>query len=104
MPANDVLTDRAVRNARAETSPRKLFDGGGLYLLVNADGAKYWRFKYRIDGRERLISFGALIRAIRGYRGSEITRCALQLAPLVFVRPGELQKAEWKEIDLAKAE
>jgi integrase len=263
MPAKDVLSDRAVRNARAETSPRKLFDGGGLYLLLNPDGAKYWRFKYRVDGRERLISFGcypectlaeardlrdrarkqvkagidpsahrkqeriarrvaaentfeavarewianrsrkwkplntrivtrrlekdifprigrepisrltgpvlldvlkkveqrgfnetahrirqyldavfryamqthrvtsnptphpetlvpvqhgrfghltdpaeigALIRAIRAYRGSAITRCALQFAPLVFVRPGELQKAEWKEFDLEKAE
>lgn len=263
MAAKDVLTDRAVRSARAESSPRKVFDGGGLYLLVNPDGAKYWRFKYRIDGKERLISFGsypectlaearelrdqarkqvkagvdpsahrkqekiarriaanntfeavarewianrskkwtplnskivtrrlekdvfprighepiakltgpalldvlkkieargfnetahrirqyieavfryamqthrvasnptphpetlvpvkherfghltdpaeigALIRAIRGYSGSEITRAALQFAPLVFVRPGELQKAEWKEFDLAKAE
>jgi hypothetical protein len=35
-----------------------VFDGGGLYLLVNLDGAKYWRFKYRIAGKERLISFG----------------------------------------------
>lgn len=42
----------------------------------------------------------ALLRAIDGYRGSNVTRYALQLAPLVFVRPGELRKAEWIEIDL----
>jgi integrase len=47
---------------------------------------------------------GALIRAIRGYRGSEITRCERQFAPLVFVRPGKLKKAEWREFDLEKAE
>ena len=46
----------------------------------------------------------ALLRAIDGYQGSLIVRCALQLAPLVFVRPGELRKAEWSEFDLDGAE
>jgi integrase len=45
-----------------------------------------------------------LLRAIDGYRGSDVTRYALQLAPLVFVRPGELRKAEWSEIDLEAGE
>jgi integrase len=43
-----------------------------------------------------------LLRAIDGYAGHIITRCALRLAPLVFVRPGELRKAEWSEIDTDK--
>lgn len=47
---------------------------------------------------------GELLRAIDCYAGSFITRCALQLAPLVFVRPGELRKAEWQEFDLERAE
>lgn len=47
---------------------------------------------------------GALLRSIAGYQGSVITRCALRLAPLVFVRPGELRNAEWSEIDLDRAE
>lgn len=47
---------------------------------------------------------GALLRAIKNYKGSYITRYALQLAPLVFVRPGELRHAEWLEINLDKAE
>ncbi|BAO29367.1 tyrosine-type recombinase/integrase [Sulfuritalea hydrogenivorans] len=46
----------------------------------------------------------ALLRAIDGYHGSLIARCALRLAPLVFVRPGELRHAEWAEIDLDRAE
>jgi integrase len=45
-------------------------------------------------------AIGELLRAINGYTGSFITKCALQLAPLVFVRPGELRHAEWSEIDL----
>jgi integrase len=47
---------------------------------------------------------GALLRAMDGYTGSEIVRNALLLAPLVFVRPGELRKAEWKDIDLDAGE
>jgi integrase len=45
-----------------------------------------------------------LLRAIDGYQGTFVTKCALRLAPLLFVRPGELRKAEWAEIDLDKAE
>lgn len=47
---------------------------------------------------------GALLRAIYGYQGGAVVRAALRLAPLVFVRPGELRHAEWKDIDLEKAE
>ena len=47
---------------------------------------------------------GGLLRAIDGYDGHIITICALKLAPLVFVRPGELRHAEWSEIDLNSAE
>lgn len=43
---------------------------------------------------------GELLRAIDGYEGQPITRIALQLSPYVFVRPGELRRAEWAEIDL----
>lgn len=46
----------------------------------------------------------ALLRAMDCYQGSFVTKCALRLAPLVFVRPGELRKAEWAEIDLDHAE
>jgi len=258
------LTATAIRNARATGKPLKLFDGGGLYLLVNPNGSRWWRFKYRRLGKEKLLSFGTfpdislkdarerrddarkqlaagidpgehrkarkaalaelgensfavvarewfakyspswaaghsdkiirrlerdifpwlggrpiaeikapellatlrriesrgaietahraqqncsqvfryavatgraerdltsdlrgaltpvkerhhasitdprrvgeLMRAIEGYRGSFITKCALGLAPLVFVRPGELRKAEWTEFDLDNAE
>ena len=47
---------------------------------------------------------GKLLHNIDGYQGSFVTRCALQISPLVFLRPGELRKAEWVEIDLDKAE
>ena len=46
----------------------------------------------------------ALLRQLHGYSGSVIVRCALQIAPLVFVRPGELRQAKWQDIDLEDSE
>lgn len=45
-----------------------------------------------------------LLRALDGYEGTFAVSCALRLAPLVFVRPGELRKAEWSDIDLDAAQ
>ena len=49
-------------------------------------------------------AMGELLRAIEGYRGNLVTCSALKLAPLVFVRPGELRRAEWSEIDFEQAQ
>jgi integrase len=258
------LTDTTVRNAKPESKPRKLADEKGLFLLIHSNGSKYWRFKYRFEGKEKLlalgiypdvslaqarqrrdearkllanevdpgvykqeakrarkdmagnsfeaigrewyakhspnwapshgdkiirrlerdifpwigsrpvaeitahillttlrrieergaletahrahqncsqifryavatgraerdpcvdlrgalppakekhhpsitdpVAIGELLRAVEGYRGSFVTKCALQLAPLLFVRPGELRRAEWSEVNLENAE
>ena len=47
---------------------------------------------------------GELLRAIDGYQGSFIVKCALKLAPLFFVRPGELRNAEWEEVSFENTE
>ena len=52
------LTDIAIRKAKAGDNPYKLFDGGGLFLLVSKNRAKGWRLKYRFEGKEKLISLG----------------------------------------------
>lgn len=49
-------------------------------------------------------AIGELLRDLDGYEGQFVTRCALQLAPLLFVRPSELRQAEWREFDLNTAE
>jgi integrase len=54
-----VLTDTAVRLAKAGASDRKLSDSKGLYLLVTATGSKLWRLKYRIDGKEKKLALGS---------------------------------------------
>jgi len=45
-----------------------------------------------------------LLRMIDGYDGSFVVKCALRIAPLLFVRPGELRAMEWKDVDLANSE
>lgn len=53
------LTDTAIRNAKPKGKSYKLADGFGLYLLVNPTGSRLWRMKYRIEGREKLLSIGS---------------------------------------------
>ncbi|MES2661721.1 MAG: tyrosine-type recombinase/integrase [Pseudomonadota bacterium] len=52
------LTDTAIRTSKPLDKPFKLYDEGGLFLQVTPSGGKWWRFKYRFDGKEKLLSFG----------------------------------------------
>lgn len=52
------LTDTAIRNAKPGEKPVKLFDERGLYLEVSPAGGKWWRLKYRFDGKEKRLSLG----------------------------------------------
>ena len=54
MPLNDL----SIRKAKANNRPFKLSDGGGLYLLIRPDGARYWRMDYRCAGRRGTLAFG----------------------------------------------
>ena len=52
------LSDVKIRNAKPSGKQVKLYDMDGLYLLVTPQGGKYWRFKYRFNGKERLLALG----------------------------------------------
>ena len=52
------LTDTFIRNVKPVSSPRKYFDGEGLFLYVPPNGSKLWRMSYRFDGKTKLLSFG----------------------------------------------
>ena len=58
MPRSSSLTDTAIRGVKPTDKPQKLFDGNGLFLFVAPSGAKSWRLKYRIQGREKLLTLG----------------------------------------------
>jgi Arm domain-containing DNA-binding protein len=53
-----VLTDTRIRNAKPKAKSYKLSDGGGMYLLVKPDGARYWRLDYRFAGKRRTLALG----------------------------------------------
>ena len=53
-----MLTDRECKAAEPAEKDRKLFDGGGLHLLVKPTGYKSWRLKYRFGGKEKQLTFG----------------------------------------------
>ena len=82
----------AVSTARLASDPTRDLRGALVAPKVRHHGA--------ITDAENV---GGLLRAIDGYEGQGITRFALQFAPHVFVRPGELRHAEWNEFDLEPA-
>ncbi|MDP7139693.1 MAG: integrase arm-type DNA-binding domain-containing protein, partial [SAR324 cluster bacterium] len=52
------LTDREIRQAKPRDKPYKLSDGDGLFVLIHPNGSKYFRLKYRIDGKEKSYAIG----------------------------------------------
>ena len=62
------LTDAQIRNAKAGEKPIKLTDGGGLYLEVRPTGAKLWRYRYRIAGKENVFAVGEYFKELQWHR------------------------------------
>ena len=58
------LSNTAIRNAKSGVKARKMFDGRGLYLEVAPSGGKWWRLKYRIDGKEKRVVSWYLSRCV----------------------------------------
>ena len=52
------LTETQIRNLKPESTPKKHFDGEGLFLYVTPTGSKLWRMAYRFEGKAKLLSFG----------------------------------------------
>jgi hypothetical protein len=52
------LTDAEIRRSNSAERPYKLSDGGGLHLLITQAGGKLWRWKYRLEGSEKLMALG----------------------------------------------
>ena len=89
-----MLNSNDVKNALAAERPYKLFDGRGLFLLVNTNGSRLWRFKYRFDKKEKALALGrypdtsladarALRNTARGLIAKEIDPCEKRKAEKV---------------------
>lgn len=81
------LTDTAIRRAGAQKKPYKMFDSGGLYLLITPNGGKWWRFKYRFNNKEKLLSLGTYpdisLKAARDRRDQERKKLADKIDPAI---------------------
>lgn len=55
-----VLTDTAIRAVKPSDKAFKMYDRDGLFLLVNPTGSKLWRWRYRFDGKEKLMALGGI--------------------------------------------
>lgn len=95
------LSDAAVRNEKPGEKDRKIFDGGGLFLLVTPSGGKLWRLKYDFQGKNKTLALGAYpavsLADARGRRDAAKKLLAND------VDPGEVKKAQ-KAARVAEAE
>ena len=86
------LTHAQIRNAKPGPEPTKLADGGGLFLLVAPAGGKWWRLKYRIEGKEKLLSLGTWPDTSLKDARERREEARRQLA--AGIDPGETRKAQ----------
>lgn len=92
MPRRTIpLTDLQISKTKPREKQYKLFDGGGLFLIVTPTGGKWWRFQYRYNGKEKLLSFGTYPEISL----SEARRCREEARTQVAtgINPSELRKA-----------
>lgn len=86
------LTEIAVRTAKPDAKARKLFDERGLFLLINPKGGKWWRFKYRFDGKEKQLSLGVYPGV--GLKDARDRRDEARKQVAAGIDPGEHRKAK----------
>ena len=86
------LSDVAIRSAKPATKPLKMSDGGGLYLLLNPTGSRWWRLDYRFGGKRKTLSMGTY--PDTGLKDARQRRDAARKLIANNVDPGEHRKAE----------
>jgi integrase len=88
------LSDTAVRNAKPSEKPRKLADERGMYLLIQPNGSKLWRFDYRFDGKRKTLALGSYpdVPLVDARERRDIARKMIASVPPVD--PAENKKAE----------
>lgn len=93
------LNARQVETAKPKDKPYKMADGGGLYLLVNPNGARYWRLKYRVNGKEKLLALGvypAVTLADARSKRDEAKRGSLGVSTRGYLREKKKSLGPWQ--------
>jgi integrase len=95
------LFDTKIKGVKPSGKQIKLFDAGGLFLLVTPKGGKLWRFKYRFDGKEKLLALGAYPEITLAEARERRDKARKQLAN--DIDPGAVRKA-MKEAETEETE
>ncbi|GAB1260780.1 tyrosine-type recombinase/integrase [Aurantivibrio plasticivorans] len=102
------LTDTKIRKAKAGPKDCKLYDEKGLFLLVKTTGAKYWRMKYRLDGKEKLLAIGVYpdisLKLAREKRDNARTLVAEGVDPVQLKRTTKLAQSRINSFELIARE
>ncbi|MDG0025954.1 integrase arm-type DNA-binding domain-containing protein [Trinickia sp. Y13] len=95
------LTDMAIRNAKPTEAQQKLFDGGGLFLLIKPSGGKRWVLKYRFGGKEKSLALGTYpaVPLVDARKKRDEAREKLSAG----IDPGEAKKEAKREAQIAAA-
>jgi integrase len=86
------LTDTAIRNTKPGAKPTKLFDERGLFMIVTPTGGKWWRFRYKFDNKEKLLSLGVYPDV--GLKVARLRRDEARKLLADGIDPGENRKAQ----------
>ncbi|NLA20165.1 tyrosine-type recombinase/integrase [Burkholderia cepacia] len=95
------LTDIQVRNAKAGAAPYKLTDGNGMFLLVQPNGAKYWRLSYRFLGKQKTLALGVYPAVTLATARKKRDEAREQIA--AGIDPGEAKKHARRAAEIAAA-
>jgi integrase len=87
-----MLTDTEIRKTKPAEKIKRLYDSQGLYLEITPSGGRYWRMKYRFDGKEARLAFGVYPAVTLARARAETLRAREQLAN--GQNPSEIRKAE----------
>lgn len=87
-----MLTAKTTRSAKPTTKPFRLYDARGLFLLVAPSGGKWWRFRYRFDGKHKSLSLGVYPEVT--LREARRTRDTFRVLLTEGIDPSEQRKAE----------
>jgi integrase len=90
------LSDAKIRSAKPDAHPLKLTDSSGLYLEVRPTGAKLWRYRYRIAGKENVFAAGEYVQVPVGETDEQAL--ARQYAGMLTLAEARAKRGEWKAL------